>query len=156
MIPGSNNLAAALSVLGKTPVSYFQYSGRVTNAGGVMLTNYLAPVVIAQGSVQPVKRDKYEALGLDFAKRYIRWFVSTGVLTFVSNNGALTFISNNGPIVFAGSNASDLARDSSGDVIETVGRRWQLVGADDWSGIDGWKSLTGIDIGAATGALTNA
>ena len=130
MIPGNNILSVALSVLGHTPVSYFQYSGRTTNAGGVMLTNYLSPQTIANGSVQAINKQKYEALGLDFEKNYISWHVSM--------------------------DAIDLARDVSGDVIEALGRRWQLVGSNDWFGIDGWKSLMAVDIGAATGSLTNA
>jgi hypothetical protein len=52
-------------------------------------------------------------------------------------------------------NAVDLMRDVSGDVIEVLGRRYQLVGSNDWFGIDGWKSFMGVDIGAATGALNN-
>ena len=128
--PGSNTLAMALSVLGRTAVSYFKYAGRTTNAGGVMLTTYSAAVVIAQGSVQAVNKQKYEALGLDFEKTYISWHVP--------NLAAI-----------------DLARDVSGDVIETLGRRWQLIGSNDWLLIDGWKSLMAVDIGPATGALTN-
>jgi hypothetical protein len=130
MTPGSNTLALALSVLGSTSVNYFQYAGRTTNAGGVMLATYNAPIVITQGSVQAVKREKYDQLGLDFAKRYINWYVP------------------NLDVV-------DLERDVSGDVIEVLGRRWQLIGSNDWLGVDGWKSIMAIDIGAATGATTN-
>ncbi len=130
MIPGNNILSVALSAIGSTAVNYFQYSSRTTNAGGVMLTNYLAPQTITTGSVQAVSKTKYEALGLDFEKTYISWHVSM--------------------------NAIDLKRDISGDVIEVLGRRWQLGGSNDWFGIDGWKSLTAVDIGAATGSLTNA
>lgn len=130
MIPGSNILSQALSVLGHTSVNYFQYAGRITNAGGVMLTTYSTPILVS-GSVQPVKRSKYETMGLDFEKNYITWFVM--------NIGVI-----------------DLERDVSGDVIETLGRRWQLVGLNNWYQIDGWKSVLGIDIGAATGLLTNA
>jgi E217 collar protein gp28 len=131
MIPGSNTLSVALQVLGRTPVQYFQYVSRGTNAGGMLLTNYAASVEVNTGIVQAVDKKKYEELGLDWEKTYINWFVP-----------ALA--------------AVDLARDVSGDVIETLGRRWQLVGSNDWLLIDGWKSVTAVDIGPATGTLTNA
>ena len=128
--PGSNTLAMAMSVLGRTPVSYFKFSGRTTNAGGVMLTTYSSAVTISSGSVQAISKQKYEALGLDWEKSYISWYVPN-------------------------LDAVDLARDVSGDVIEVLGRRWQLMGSNNWLLIDGWKSLVAVDIGSATGALNN-
>lgn len=128
--PGGNALAIAMSVLGRTPVSYFKFAGRTTNAGGVMLTTYSAAVTVSMGSVQAVSKKKYEALGLDWEKSYIAWYVPN-------------------------LDAVDLARDVSGDVIEVLGRRWQLMGSNNWLLIDGWKSLMAVDIGTATGALTN-
>jgi hypothetical protein len=130
-VPGSNLLLMALTVLGSTPVDYLKYSARVANAGGVYLTTYLAPVTIVEGSVQAVDRSKYVQYGLDFEKNYVSWFV---------------------PEV----DAIDLARDVSGDAIEVLGRRWQLMGSTDWFQVDGWKSLMGVDIGPATGSITNA
>lgn len=131
MNPGGNNLAMALTVLGHTPVSYFKYASRSANSGGVWVTTYSAPVVVSNGSAQAVNKQKYEALGLDWEKTYINWYVPNLA-------------------------AVDLSRDVSGDVIEVLGRRWQLMGSNDWFLIDGWKSLMGVDIGAATGLLTNA
>lgn len=130
MIPGSNILFDALCVIGGVPVSYFSFLSETPNAGGVDVTTYNAAMVISNGTVQAVDRQNYEALGLDFSKRYISWYV---------------------PL-----NAIDLARDISGDVIEVLGRRWQLKGSEDWFGIDGWKELLAIDIGPATGNTTNA
>lgn len=129
-VPGGNTLAIAMSVLGRTAVNYFKFSSRTTNAGGVMLTNYLSAVTIATGSVQAISKQKYEALGLDWEKSYIAWYVPN-------------------------LDAVDLARDVSGDVIEVLGRRWQLIGSNNWLLIDGWKSLIAVDIGPATGALNN-
>ena len=129
MNPGSNLLLDALTVLGTTEVNYFQFSAETPNSAGVDVTTYLASVAVNSGSVQSVDRSRYEALGLDFAKRYIEWYVPLAAL--------------------------DWARDMSGDIIETLGRRFQLVGADDWFGIDGWKEVIGQDIGPATGNLNN-
>ncbi len=120
----------ALSVLGRTAVSYFKFAGRTTNAGGVMFTMYSAAVTVSTGSVQAINKKKYEELGLDWEKSYISWYVPN-------------------------LDAVDLARDVSGDVIEVLGRRWQLMGSNNWYLIDGWKSLIAVDIGTATGALNN-
>ena len=120
----------AMSVLGRTAVSYFKFAGRSTNDGGVMLTTYSAAVTVSTGSVQSINKKKYEELGLDWEKSYIAWYVPN-------------------------LDAVDLARDVSGDVIEVLGRRWQLSGSNNWLLIDGWKSLIAVDIGPATGALTN-
>ncbi len=126
--PGSNTLAMALTVLGSTPVNWFEFNGRTLNSGGVYVTTYKTPILEISGSVQAINRTKYEALGLDFEKKYIAWYVPNVA-------------------------AVDLDRDVSGDVIETLGRRFQLVGSNDWLNIDGWRSLLAIDIGVATGAL---
>lgn len=131
MIPGSNILEMALTVIGSTDVNYFAFLNRTTNTVGFDVTNYSIPILITSGSVQAVERKVYQNLGLDWAHQYINWFVPELDVT-------------------------DIARDSSGDVIETLGRRYQLVGREDWLGIDGWKKIIAIDIGIATGSLTNA
>ena len=132
MIPGSDLLTLAMSVLGSSSVDYYAFSSRTPNIAGIDVTNYLPAVTYDQGSVQAIARQNYQRLGLDYNKRYIIWYI---------------------PDV----DAVDLARDVSGDVIETLGRRWELVGAQDWLQIDGWRSLMAVDIGPATGGeLTNA
>ena len=126
-----NTLAMALKVQRKTSVDYFRFSARTTNAAGIDVTTYAAKVTITTGKVTAVNKKNYEQFGLDFSKQYINWYVQNLA-------------------------AVDLARDSSGDVIETLGRRWQLVGSNLWYQLDGWDSFLAVDIGVATGALTNA
>lgn len=132
-VPGSNLLSLALTVIGSTPVDYYQYQSVSTNAQGRDLTTYHPKQTIVSGSVQAVDRSRYERFGLDWEKRYISWFVPN-------------------------LDAVDLSRnpDINGDVIEVNGRRFQLMGGTDWFDMDGWMSLLGVDIGPATGATTNA
>ena len=131
MLLGQNLLYMALSVIGSTPVIYYSYLSRETNAGGIDVTSYNAGIVCSKGSVQAIPTDKYERLGLDFTKEYITWLVPN-----------LEVI--------------DLSRDVSGDVIEVFSKRWQLIGASDWLKQDGWDSIKAVCIGAATGLLTSA
>ncbi|WP_197335302.1 phage collar protein [Ralstonia solanacearum] len=65
MIPGSNLLGLALSVIGKQRVEYFRYIGRKTNDIGDDVSVYADPVPMF-GSVQAVDRNMYQYLGLDF------------------------------------------------------------------------------------------
>lgn len=131
-IPGENLLDIALSVIDSQEVLYYQFLSRATNAKGVWVTTYTSPAQdLFEGSVQPVNKSVYAERGLDFEKNYVSWFL---------------------PFVVA----TDLVRDSSGDVFEWAGRRFQLKGKTDWYQQDGWAELLGVDIGPATGAFTNA
>ena len=130
MLAAGNLLNLAMSVVGKTPVMYYSFLSRVTNDGGIDVTNYNPGIVINNCNVQPINKSKYEAYGLDFEKSYISWFVSS-------------------------IDAVDLSRDSSGDVIETMGKRWQLCGGNNWLGVAGWEVFTAVYIGPSTGNLTN-
>lgn len=129
-VPGSNLLLDAMTVLGSTAVLYYAFASTTPNSVGVDVTTYSAAVSINGGSVQAVPRSVYKANGLDFAKRYVEWIVPANIL--------------------------DWARDMSGDVIEVFGRRFQLPGNEAWYSIDGWDAVMCIDIGPATGNLTNA
>lgn len=131
MIPGMNLLAMALTVIASNSVNYFAFAARVTQANGVDLTTYHPFVTITQGCTQAVDRSLYKEYGLDWEKTYIVWYVPN-------------------------LNASDIARDTSADVIEVDNGRYQLAGGTDWFKRDGWKSFLGVLIGPATGALNNA
>jgi hypothetical protein len=133
LVPGSNLLAMALTVIGSTPVDYFAFQSAETGPTGLDLTTYADKVTISTGSVQAVDKSRYTELGLDWAKTYRVWYV---------------------PELDAQSISRD--PDDNGDVFETLGRRHQAVGGTDWFGIDGWLSIIGVDIGPATGATTNA
>jgi len=133
IIPGSNLLALALTVIASTPVQYFQFQSTATGPTGLETATYAAPVTIPKGSVQPVDRSRYSAYGLDWEKSYVAWFVPKLAASSITRNP-----------------------DNSGDVIECNGRRYQLMSGTNWYNIDGWMSLLGIDIGPATGNTTNA
>lgn len=144
MIPGSNLLKTALSVIGSQTVNWFQYLSQVSGPTGLNTVTYAAVQTITLGSVQPVPRSRYEAYGLDWQKSYVTWFVPDATPEPIKRNP-----------------------DGSGDVIEWPvnrdgtliagkSRRYQLVGDTSWSNIDNWTYVLGIDIGPATGATTNA
>jgi hypothetical protein len=133
MIPGSNLLAMALGVIGSQTVQWFQYDHVDTGPTGLDIVTYKAPVPVAQGSVQAVDRSRYTQYGLDWQKSYVTWFVPNVTALSITRNP-----------------------DTDGDVIEWAGRRYQVVGDTPWSVQDHWTRLLCIDIGPATGAMTNA
>lgn len=133
MIPGSNILKQALTVIGSATVNYFAYAGKTTGPSGLVTTSYAAPVTVKKGSLQIVPRSRYSEYGLDWAKSYVTWFVPDINATSISRNP-----------------------DDTGDVIEWKGRRYQLIGDTPWFNVDGWNEVLCVDIGPATGATTNA
>lgn len=122
MIPGSNLLNLALSVVGAQTLAYFAYTGRQTNAAGYDVTTYADPVDIS-GSFQPVPRAQYSNLGLDYQKTYWNFYVSADVL--------------------------DVARDVSGDQLAFEGLRYQCESITPWRAIDGWNAVLCVEIGRA-------
>jgi hypothetical protein len=143
MVPGSNLLTLALTVIGSTPVRYFGYQSVENGETGLDTVTYADPVTYVRGSVQPVDRNRYEALGLDWEKSYIVWYVPNLAGTTLSRNP-----DNSGDVVEAPVN-----RD--GSLIPGVSRRYQLLQGNNWFNADKWMSLVGVDIGPATGSTTN-
>lgn len=133
IVPGSNLLAMALTVIGSTPVTYYRYLGETTGPTGLDTVTFADGVVVSVGSVQAVDRSRYQEFGLDWMKSYIVWYVPELDASAIARNP-----------------------DNSGDVIEVNGRRYPLIGGTDWFRIDGWLSMIGVDTGPATGATTNA
>ncbi len=121
MIPGSNLLNMAFTLIAKQTVSYYQYTSRAPNAVGQDITTYAAPVSLA-GSFQAVPRKLYELYGLDLQKSYYTFYASSNLL--------------------------DIARNVSGDQIVYNSRRYQIESANDWFAMDGWKGVLCVDIGA--------
>lgn len=126
MIPGSNLLAQALTVIAPTQCLHWATTGRTLNSIGQWIVTYAEPVNI-WASVQAVPRKVYRELGLDFQKSYVQFY-------------SVTLI-------------TDLTRDTAGDLLEWNGRRYQLESKNDWKAIDGWAGVVGVDIGEATGVL---
>lgn len=125
MIPGSNLLAAALTLIASQPVRYYAFSARTTNAAGQFVPGFAPGVTITKGSVQAVPLDRYEQLGLDRKKVYAAWYA---------------------PV-----HATGVSPARSGDEFEFGGGRYQIVGETDWFVQDGWVGVIGVKIGPATG-----
>lgn len=121
MIPGSNILKTALSVIVPQTVTYLQYTGRTLNNVGQQVTTYAAPVYVSTGSFQPVPKRLYYSMGLDFQKQYYNWFVQKGVI--------------------------DISRGVAGDQIVFNGGRFQCESNTDWFAIDGWDQVLCVYIG---------
>ena len=114
MIPGSNLLKTALRVLGQQTVSYAAATGRATNAAGLWVTTYAAPIDI-RGSFQPIDRDYYLQYGLDFTKTYAKWYDPNATI-------------------------KDVQRDTSGDKITYAGSVYTALSSNDWKAPDGWNA----------------
>lgn len=112
MIPGSNLLRQALSMIGSQAVTYYADAGRTTTATGRDVTYFQEGVAVTEGSVQAVPRTRYESLGLDFSRNYVTWFVPQNVI--------------------------GLGRNVSGDNIEFNGRRYDIETMTNWYAQDGW------------------
>ncbi len=119
MIPGSNLLNMALTVIASQTVVYFTNTGRTNNAIG-MYTPTFSPGFPVNGSFQPVPKDKYEIYGLDFSKSYFNFYVSRSVI--------------------------DLQRNVAGDQLEFQGKRYQCVSKTPWAAIDGWDAVLCVEI----------
>lgn len=119
MIPGSNLLALALTVIAPQDFTYFVNTGRDTNSIGLDITTYAAPVPMT-GSVQPIPRSLYMNYGLDFQKNYNVFFIQQNVL--------------------------DIARDISGDRIIFDGKTFQVLSKTDWFAQDGWDAVLTVQV----------
>lgn len=113
-VPSGNILNAALSVIQKQAFTYFAFTSRKTNEIGLDVANY-ALGVDAMGSAQPVPRNVYQNLGLDFQRTYFNFFVPSKII--------------------------DINRDVSGDQFEYNGQRFQCLSNTPWFGIDGWNQV---------------
>lgn len=143
MIPGSNLLSLALTVIASQPVNWLQFASQAPGPTGLNVVTYSAPQTVTIGNVQPVDRARYDQLGLDRQKSYVTWFVPKINAQPIRSNP-----------------------DGSGDVIEwpankdgtlvAGARRYQIVGDTPWTAIDNWTRVLGVDIGPATGNTTNA
>ena len=122
MIPGSNVLNMALSIIGRKTIIWRAFQGRSQNALGNWVVTYL-PDVPLYGSWQSDPTDRVKELGFDTSKTYRRFWVSSPV--------------------------DAIGRGSSPDLLIADGRRYEVVSTDDWMVQDGWVSLICVDVGAA-------
>lgn len=101
--------------------SVFKYRcliGEQRNELGVKIPQY-GPWGSIQGSVQPVQRSRYEALGLDFAKNYINVWGSVALL--------------------------DLGRQKAPDQILWRGKLWNITSLTEWNPHNGWMNCTAVE-----------
>jgi hypothetical protein len=122
MVPGSNLLAIALTVIAPQQITLYRTTGRVENAIGEWVTTY-APGFPVEGSWQPVDQTKYEALGLDLSKKYFMFYASERI--------------------------EAITRGQAPDLAERNGRKYSTVSDNPWNDVDGWQSAMFVDIGAA-------
>jgi len=119
IVPSSDLLGLAFSIIASTTFKYFAYGTRTLNNIGLYVSEYAEPITLS-GSIQAVSRSVYQERGLDFQKQYIEIWVEKGVF--------------------------DISRDTSGDQVEWNGRRYQLTSESDWFSIDGWVSVLAVQI----------
>lgn len=124
MIPGSNLLNMAFSIIARQAITYYKATGRTLNDVGQDVTTY-APGIVVLGSFQPVPRRLYEIYGLDLQKDYFTFYASKNII--------------------------DVTRDVSGDQLAFNGDRFQCESNNDWFAIDGWKGVLCVRIGLDTG-----
>lgn len=128
MIPGSNLLRSALSVIARQTVILYRWTGSVTNAAGLDVSSYAAAETVTEGSVQAVPRNRYDALGLDYSRNYVAWFTTAA--------------------------ARGVERDRAPDQFTYGGRLYDVQLVTPWNLQDGWNEVLGIDIGPASGSQT--
>jgi hypothetical protein len=121
MIPGSNLLKLALTVIAKQTVQYSAFLSRSTNAAGVDVPAFAAPVPIT-GSFQPVPRSYYVQLGLEFEKTYATWYDPQAAVNAIQ-------------------------RTRAGDRIDFGGTRYEALSQNDWRHVDGWTGTIFVRIG---------
>lgn len=121
-IPGLNLLALASTVIRPQETTYFRWLGKTTNDIGYDVPTFAAGVTV-YGSFQPVKREKFETLGLDFSKEYAT-FYATGAFR---------------PVM----------RSTQPDQFAFNGKRWEVVDLVDWFAQDGWQAALLENVGPA-------
>lgn len=119
IVPGSNLLNMAFNLIAQQPFDYYRYEGRTTNSIKQYVANYADPVAVT-GSVQPVARNLYQQLGLEWQKAYI--------------------------IIYASRDILDVGRDDSGDQIEFENDRYNVLSIAPWFGIDGWAQALCVKV----------
>lgn len=122
MIPGSNLLDFALTIIETNTVQYIKNNGRTLNSVGQYVPTYDTPVDV-DGSMQPVPRSRYEIYNLDFAKNYYTFYVSSD---------------------FIGTD-----RNVSGDKIIFNSKLFQVQSPNDWFAVDGWQGVLCVLVGDA-------
>lgn len=120
-VPGANILNLAMGPIARQSLQHRAFVSRAVNAAGDWQSTFATAVTIT-GSMQPVKKDLYQALGLDLAKNYSNLYTSADV--------------------------RPVARDREGDLLTFGGRTWQAISDQDWRGVDGWRKIMCVEVPA--------
>jgi hypothetical protein len=112
-VPGSNLLAQALTLIAGQTVGYVACTGRTKSATGQWVDAYANPIP-KRGSFQPVPRQYYLQMGLDYNKEYCNWYDPTAIVR-------------------------DVQVDRAPDKINFGGFVWTALSSNDWSAVDGWQ-----------------
>ncbi len=119
MIPGGNLLGLAMTVIAPQILQYRPFLSRTKNDEGILASKFAAPAKL-RGSIQPVPRQKYEQMGLEFQKNYVTIFIEK--------------------------NAIDMSRDVAGDEFWYSGRLYQAESRTTWFAQDGWESILCVEV----------
>lgn len=114
-----NLMKMASTVIPLQSMSYTPYASLTINDVGLEVTTYGTTQTL-KASIQAVPRTTYEALGLDFQKKYVSVFIERNLL--------------------------DLGRGVSGDKFTYNGETYQVESETDWYNVDGWTSLMAVQI----------
>lgn len=119
IVPGSNLLNMAFGLIGQQAVEHRAFVGNVTNAAGIKVPTWAAPVTLG-GSLQPVPRALIQTLGLDFNKNYMTFYASADI--------------------------TDVLRNKTGDRLSYAGKTYQVESNNDWYAQDGWKGVLCVEV----------
>ena len=119
IVPGSNLLRQAFGMIARQPVQWLQFQGITKNEAFVEVPAWAAPVNIA-GSFQPIDRNLYQTLGLDWTKNYANFYDEN------------TF--------------KDVTRDITGDRLIYAGKTYQIESKQPWFTQDGWEKVLCVEV----------
>lgn len=115
----NNLLNQAFTVIPQQKFTYIQFKGVTVDEMGVKQNEYYAGVEY-NGSVQAVDSKMYQALGLDFSKKYIQVFSSLNIQN-VNNN------------------------QETPDKIIWNNKEYFVVNCSDWYMQDGWTNILAVE-----------
>lgn len=120
MIPGSNLLRMASSLIKLDTIQLLKLNSNAVNDIGIKVPVYDAPINI-RASVQPVPRSLFQNLGLDWKKKYVTLYTENADMIGVERDGA-------------------------GDHILFNGNEYQVESETEWRPIDGWAAFLCVEV----------
>ena len=115
---GSNLLNIAHRVIPSADITLLPFLRRDKQPNGNYVNVYDDAVIII-GNAQPVPRERYGMLGLDFNKNYL--------------------------MVYSSSAISDVGVGKSADRIGYENKRFCAIGNNDWKPVDGWNGVMFVE-----------